>query len=118
MNEERFENYLKEFEPRKPRTLEVASPKWRRLAAAAAVLLICGWGTWQALHTNQRTQNLQEITMGSLDGIQTPWRTRAVLTNQALESSEGFNAALEEDTKTRFSVFGQRDGALQVLAKE
>src|SRR5258705_10481317 len=63
-NDEQFENYLREFEPRKPRALEPkrqsAPDSWRRLAAAAAMMIALGTSLRLVLHLPGR-QGLQTV---------------------------------------------------------
>lgn len=112
MNEEQFENYLREFEPKKPRALpafEVLGVKWRRLAAAAAIVLVCGSSLWIGWKEKQAEKTSEQSSA---------WKKRIVLTNRALENPQSLEAVLEEQTKGSLPRMDEQESTLRVLAKE
>ena len=124
MNDEQFENYLKEFEPKKPRTLpELKAPaaNWRRFAAAAAVILLCGTSVWRGF----REKPTVGIVLSSIP--QKPAtdktagerkKTAFELKKAALEDSAKFEAMLVRESQEALPGFSARDSALHALAKE
>src|SRR5258706_13730380 len=74
-NDEQFENYLREFEPRGPRALEPkrqpALDSWRRLAAAAGVMIALGTSLWLVLHSPP-WQALQKVRVGTPRPVSVP----------------------------------------------
>src|SRR5690349_2027240 len=74
-NDEQFENYLREFEPRRPRALESktrAIPKsWSRLAAAAGVMIALGTSLWLVLHSPAR-QTPQTVKVDTAEPERAP----------------------------------------------
>jgi hypothetical protein len=112
VNDEKFEHYLREFEPKKPRALpklEVVPVKWRRLAAAAAMVFVCGSCLWIGLKEKQVEKNSKPPSA---------WKMRIVLTNRALQNPESLEASLEEQTKGSLPRLDGQESTLRVLAKE
>ena len=112
MNEKQFENYLREFQPKKPRALtalRAVPTKWRRLAAAAAIVLVCGASLWTGLKEKQVEKNSEPAGA---------WKIRIVLTNRVLENPGSLEAALEEQTKGSLPRMDGQESTLRVLAKE
>ena len=120
--DERFENYLREFEPRRPRALTRVETRfeWRRLAAAAVVVIVVGGSTWFAVHRRWPLYN------GS-----TPTRTVSVrvefaeerlsilsLTQTALQNPAWLDTELTEESRRVLPDFRGKESILRVLAKE
>lgn len=112
VNEEQFENYLREFQPKKPRALpalEVAPVKRRRLVAAAAMVFVCGSCLWIGLKEKRDNKNSETVSA---------WKMRIVLTNRALENPQSLEKVLEEQTKGSLPRLDGQESTLGVLAKE
>jgi len=123
-NQERFENYLREFEPRRPRPLERPAAQRRqvwRLAAAAAILLALGAAFWSVRKKK------------SLEVAQSPKQERSVmpatepsgpeplllpLTEMALNDPEQLDAELAKASRKLLPNFRKRESTLKALAKE
>lgn len=124
-NDKKFEEYLGEFQPRKPRALPqriIPKTKWaRRLAAVAAVTIALGASLWSVRQkpagheTRNVTSNRPIATVK-----QTPRRALSlvVLTHLALENPSGLDAALEATQENRLPRFDRKDSALRILAQE
>lgn len=121
MNDAELENYLREFAPRKPKPLpavEAGRMNWRRLAAAAAILLACGASLWVGLQSKRVAQSSEAANRQTSKEIQSAWRLRIVLTNQALESPATFEAELAEEAGASLPRLDGRESTLRVLARE
>jgi hypothetical protein len=121
MNDEKFENYLREFEPRKPRTLPMVAAlpsPWRRLAAAAVFAVACGGSLWIGLHEKQVGSDSRTAIKQVPFETKSTWKVKITLTNRALENPASFEAALIEEASTRLPGLSGRESTLSVLAKE
>jgi len=124
VNEQQFENYLKEFELKKPRALpELEAPpaNWRRLAAAAAVVLLCGTSLWRGLREKPTVRIAssdipQKSTTDKTAGE--PKKTVLELRKVALEDSARFEVMLARESQVALPGFSARDSALRALTKE
>jgi len=117
-NDEQFENYLREFEPRKPRALEPkrqsAPDSWRRLAAAAAMMIALGTSLRLVLHS-PGWQGLQTVTTAK------PVRVRlsiVPLTKLAATDPAQLDAELAAASRQVLPDFRGEKSTLRVLAKE
>jgi hypothetical protein len=122
--DEQFENFLREFKPPNPRALpdtNVGVPSWRRLAAAAAVLIASGSAVWLV------SRAARPRSLGIADGASGLQRTGAApvpplgllqLTHLALTDPNRFDAALSEASRAELPDLRRSDCALQALAKE
>lgn len=122
MNDDQLENYLREFQPKNPRALpvvEMRPPKWRRLAAAAAVALVCGVSLWLSHQKRQPVVALTPRAIPNEFNAHTgeKWSV-LVLTKAALEDPTSLDSALEQASRSSLPRFEQQDSALRVLAKE
>jgi hypothetical protein len=119
--DERFESYLREFEPRRPRalpTVTVARFDWRRFAAAAVVFITLGGTTWLATH-EKRMRGVEGMTRTGVNGQLTTSRITAFsLTRTALENPKQLDAELTEDSRRVLPNFQGKESTLRVLAKE
>jgi len=128
MTDEHFENYLREFEPRKSRAvpIELAEKQvgkrfdgLKRLAAAAAIVLICGTSLWKGLRQRANAPVAQAKTFAMAEAEAVERRnTYFELTKAALEDPGKFDVALERESRNGLPKFSSPESALRVLAKE
>jgi hypothetical protein len=120
-NDENFENYLREFQPRTPRALPTVTAvpsTWRRLAAAAVIAIACGGSLWIGLQEKQAGSNAGTAISQTLSETKSVWKVRITLTNQALENPASFEAELEKEASAKLPGLSGRKSTLSVLAKE
>ena len=121
--DERFEGYLREFEPRRPRALTAVGVgfEWRRWAAAAVVVIAAGSSTWYAAHQG-RARGSERATTKVSDGMPTEFAVERLsilsLTQEALEDPTRLDAELAEQSRRVLPDFRGKDSTLRVLAKE
>ena len=118
-NDEQFESYLREFEPRRPRALELkrqsAVDSWRRLAAAAGVMIALGTSLWLVLHSPAR-QGFQTV---SADKEAVRIRLSIVpLTKLAETDPTQLDAELATASRQVLPDFRAEESTLRVLAKK
>jgi hypothetical protein len=116
VNEEQFENYLREFEPKKPRALsELAAPlNWRRLAAAIAIFFLGATSLWNVFHH----QNRKKVdTKVFVEQMPVPASTIS-LTKLAVENPSDFEATLDARALKTLQRFDRADSSLRALARE
>jgi len=130
MTDEHFENYLREFEPRKPRALPVellerkANSRldgWERLVAAAAVILICGtslWTGWQQKPVARSAHSGNSVKLVVENAGEGRKKTTLQLTKVALEDSAAFEAILRQESQRSLPKFEEPGSALRALTKE
>jgi hypothetical protein len=122
-NNEQFEKFLREFQPRHPRALpEMGHRQWsRRLAASAAIVLSLAASVWftliQAANRTGRISSYRPISSAITDKYLTP-RNITSLTQLSLNDPSRFDATLNEASRHQLPNFSNRDGTLHVLAKE
>jgi hypothetical protein len=123
-DDHKFEAFLSEFEPRRPRPLPQAKSTWQswpRLAAAAALILAMGGASfWIGRHLIQNSHtNGQPPALSVTDATpnQQPMSTIA-LTQAALEGSPDFDREMDEMARRSLPRFDRKDSMLRVLAKE
>jgi hypothetical protein len=121
---EKFEEYLSEFEPRKPRALPMVIGRrdWpRRMAAAAAILLAGGLSSWFAIRqvyppSGENVKNIGEVFS---DPKESPIRlTMESLTKVALNDPAQLDAELTDASRRVLPNFRSQESTLRVLAKE
>ena len=118
VNDKQFENYLREFQPRRPRALELAgqsaSDSWRRLAAAAGVIVALGTSLWLVLHSpgQQRFPTVADKT-----AVQVPLSVVS-LTKLAETNSAQLDAELAAASRRVLPDFRNEKSTLRVLASE
>ena len=128
MTDEHFENYLREFEPRKSRAVPIELVEkqvgkrfdgLKRLAAAAAIVLICGTSLWKGLRqrANAPVAQAKTFAMAEADAVERR-NTYFELTKAALEDPGKFDVALERESRNGLPKFSSPESALRVLAKE
>lgn len=124
-NDKEFENYLAEFEPRKPRALPelvVHRKVWRqRLAAPAAMAIFLGASLWFARRKSELNKGGRVTTNPtSMAATKSPASPLALLpcTRLALQDPEQFDAQLTEASLRVLPDFQRSNSTLRVLAKE
>jgi hypothetical protein len=123
-NEERFEDYLREFAPRAPRALPAAGGKtareWRRLAAAAVLLIAVGTSVWLAVQQRPTAERNLAATQARVAETKpaparlTLWR----MNEMALAEPVRFDAHLVEESRELLPDFRSASSTLRALAKE
>jgi hypothetical protein len=112
---ERFENYLREFEPRRPKPLPSAIDSrldWRRLAAAAAVFFALGASTWIGFQKHQPHLALRVVS-------RPPVRPSVLqLTQMAVDDPLKLDAELTEESRRVLPNFQSKESTLHVLSKQ
>jgi hypothetical protein len=123
-NDEQFENYLREFELRRPRALasqrETAVTSWRRLAAAAGVMVALGTSLWLVMHSSER-QELKIATKDAAAPAEKTVRTPLSLlpfTRLAVTDPARLDAELSAASRRVLPNFRGDGSTLRVLAKE
>ena len=122
-NDERFENYLREFIPRAPRMLREESgrvARWRRLAAAAALLLAVGTSVWLVLRRSpQRAVDVAIEKTSAVESRSAAARISLGQLNQiAFTQPARLDAQLAEDSRAVLPDFRGEGSTLRALAKE
>ena len=121
----KFEEYLGEFQPRKPRALPaliVHRQAWpRRLAAAAAIAMFLGASLWFVRRKNELISG-EPAAKNSTSTLEaeSPARPLALLplTRLALENPEQVDAQLTAASRRVLPDFRGSNSTLRVLAKE
>jgi hypothetical protein len=117
--DEQFENYLREFRPKRPRALPPlveTKDLWRRFAAAAGILIVVGASTWFATHqrrsaeVERRRYRESKARGGRLSLLS--------LTHIAVEDPVRLEAVLAQESVKILPDFRNKDSTLRVLAKE
>jgi hypothetical protein len=122
-SEQQFENYLREFEPRRPGALPLQGDlrSWRRLAAAAGVTIALGASLWLALRSPSR-QQLQIATNAAPGQNEEAVRVRRLsalqLTKLAVTDPARLDAELSAASRRVLPDFRTDNSALRLLAKE
>lgn len=120
--DEQLENYLRTFEPRRPRPLTVApGPRleWRRMAAAAAILLALGLSLWFSLRKGQPTIAVRVVTGPPHPKQKSSMRPSILqLTQIALDDPAKLDAELTRESTKILPNFRSKESTLRVLAKE
>jgi len=121
----KFEAFLCEFEPRRPRPLPVASDtrrSWPRLAAAAALILALGAASlWIGMrHSRTRNNSRQPPTANIPGAAATPHPPLSTLelTRAALENDPEFEKEMDSRAQRDLPGFNRKESMLRVLAKE
>jgi hypothetical protein len=121
-HDQEMEQYLRGFQPRAVRSLKMDRPaeenRWRRLAAAAVVLLALGTSVryahvnWPNVQKNTRPQAVQGnwVQQSKLNNLQ--------LTRLALADQEEFDEALSEQSRRVLPNLEGEQSMLRVLAQE
>jgi hypothetical protein len=128
-NDEQFEDFLREFSPRRPRVLPDARTDgaaifgagMRRFAAAAVIAIAAG-ASLLFLGQNFREDLDGVIAKKQLNATGAPVArqdpARWILTQQALENPERLDATLAASRGSHLPRFDREGSTLKVLAKE
>jgi hypothetical protein len=123
-DDSRFESFLREFQPRRPRVLPALverKAKVRRLAAAAAVLAATGASTWFAIHEtppNGYRSMRPPVEAGPDTKFSSARPACFSLTQLAVEDPKRFDAELTEQSRRVLPDFRDKESTLRVLSKE
>ena len=125
-HDEQFEDFLREFAPRRPRALPAvgaaAPAKWRRLAAAAAIAVAIGSSTWFVLRKpspHQADRRLAPpVPSEQVAGSAAQPLALLPLTRLALTDPDRLDAELATASRTVLPDLRRSDSTLRVLAKE
>jgi hypothetical protein len=120
-HDEQLENFLREFQPRRPRVLPSVAPasdRARRAAAGAAAALALAASLWFALR--QPTWQRAEVTATrvTVPEIRSVPLSVFSLTQLAVNDPARFDAALDDALRRSLPNFRGSSSALRVLAKE
>jgi hypothetical protein len=123
-DDRRFEEFLRKFEPRRPRPLpSVPAPRdvWRRLTAAAVIFAATGVSIWVCFGQLGR-KNVQRNAAAGRDipalAISVPAISSTMLTRAALEDREQFETETNALARSSLPAFDRSDSTLGALAKE
>jgi hypothetical protein len=123
-DEEKFQEFLRGFEPRRPRPLPLATGiwhDWRRLAAAAVIVLATG-ASLQLGYRGPLTKHAGEHPAsgqnpsGAVKVL--PRMSSAAMTRAVLEGSDRFDAQMNDIAARTLPRFNHTDSSLRALAKE
>jgi hypothetical protein len=128
MNDEeqrKFEAFLREFEPRRPRPLSADESAWRnwpRLAAAAALILAVGAASlWIGMRHFAPRNGAGHPATANIPGVltnQNPPISTLALTRAALDGSPEFDKEMDSLARRDLPGFNSKESMLRVLAKE
>lgn len=122
-NEDEFEAFLREFAPREPGPLPVSAPAnpWRRLAAAAVVVLAAGTSLWLGTRPGRETKfpPAEHAAVPRPEARPSPQSLSAIaLTQLAQNDPQKLDATLDEDSRRILPGFQEKGSTLAALAKE
>ncbi|HEV1996388.1 MAG TPA: hypothetical protein VGR03_18785 [Candidatus Acidoferrum sp.] len=123
-NDKKFEEYLGEFEPRKPRALPertVHRQVWPRRLAAAAIAISLGASLWFVRRKNElNSGDIVAKNSTSMLETKSPGRPLALLplTQLALQDPEQLDVQLNAASLRVLPDFRGSNSTLRVLAKE
>ena len=124
-NDSKFEEYLREFQPRRPRALPeqiVQRQVWsRRIAAAAAIAISLGASLWFARKKHElKSREVVAKNSTNIPEAKSPAPSSALLplTQLALQDPEQLDAQLTAASPTVLPDFRSSNSTLRVLAKE
>lgn len=123
-NDEQFEAFLREFQPREPRPLPLpaADVMWRRRLLAAAVVILAGSASlWFATrHAGQtKLPAAENSRVLQPEAVQaTPKLSLPALTRLAQSDPRQFDAVLDADSRRTLPDFQEKGSTLASLAKE
>ena len=120
--DEDVEQYLRKFQPRAVRRLELrpqAGNPWPlRLAVAAAVVLTGSVSLWHAERKTTKPSNPVAMQAVQSIGVPQTQMSTPALTKLALDDSEAFDALLARESRTVLPSMQDEHSALRVLSKE
>lgn len=119
-DDRQFESYLREFVPTRPSPLRdeiTAGPRWRRLAAAAVIVIAAGTSAWIAerpaptrleqvvgpIHTSVKKERRQ-VTLGQL--------------RQFTDQPQQLEGILARASREELPDFRDETSSMRLLAKE
>lgn len=116
----KFENFLREFKPRRPRALPSDSARelWtRRLAAAAVLAISLGGVTWFAF-SNKRSASVSQLPAAPTQD-QDEWRQLSLIqwTRLAEQDPGALEVKLNEASRKSLPAFSEANSSLRALAK-
>jgi len=123
-SDKKFEEYLAEFRPRRPRALPDpanAHRVWpRHLAAVAAIAIALGASLWFSRPKNSKNKDSVVENVNVIPGIkrEPPKLSLVVVTQMALKDPVQLDAQLTEASRRMLPDFRGSDSTLRVLAKE
>ena|SRR5256885_6120946 len=120
---ERFENYLREFEPRRPKPLPSSIDsrfEWRRFAAAAGVFVVLVASVWIGFQERQPRLAVRVVSRPEsfTEGSSLVRPSVLRLTHMAVEDPLKLDAELAEESRRILPDFRSEESTLRVLAKE
>ena len=119
-----FEEFLRGFEPQRPKALPaIRAPRaeWRRWAAAALVLAAVGGSFSIAFRgpRSSRPAHLRPASAGSrMQPPPLPLNLSAELTRAALEHPDEFNAEMNAAAPRTLPRFDRKDSSLRALSRQ
>lgn len=117
MPDEQLENFLREFQPRRPRALPGVRQVWlkRFAVAAAAIAIFLGGALWVAL--KKAAGPRVDLAVKTEPEARPPMELLP-LTRMALEDPAGLDQALSAASREMLPDLQGNDSTLRVLAKE
>lgn len=123
-DDRKFEAFLREFEPRRPRALPTADRtrrSWPALAAAASLILVLGAASlWIEIRRIDKGKQISNpaANISSAAPNQHPPPSTLALTRAALENSPEFEIEMDSRVQSDLPSFNRKESMLRVLAKE
>lgn len=118
-DEDDLERYLKKFQPRAIRQLEVrrqTGNSWLRRLAAVVVVLAGSISLWYAQRKTAKPP--EKPTIQAVRSITNIHMSTPVLTKMALDDSKAFDALLTNESQTVLPSMQGEQSALRVLAND
>lgn len=118
-DEDDLERYLKKFQPRAIRQLEVrrqTGNSWLRRLAAVVVVLAGSISLWYAQRKTAKPP--EKPTIQAVRSITNIHMSTPVLTKLALDDSKAFDALLTNESQTVLPSMQGKQSALRVLAND
>jgi hypothetical protein len=123
-DDQKFENFLRGFEPCRPRPLPLVTGMWpdrRRLAAAAVMLIAVGGSLWVAFRSYRtRFADLHPVATQERGSVASaaPMISSVALARAALEDQDQFDMQMNDIAPRTLPRFDLADSSLRALAKE
>jgi len=121
-HDEETEHYLEEFQPQAVRKLQIVAQAgtslWKRLAAAAAIVVCVGGALWFSRHEFKPSQvGANRASMLTVADKRQP-RSTLSLTVLALEDGKKFETLLTDESRISLPDFREEQSTLKILAKD